>query len=292
MVPRHAKTQRPQPPNSDYIDVGLRSAQSLIEGPAIIGRASQQRASEWLSDVASDHVISRPASIASVVSDLREQPRVLAAKWTTDGRSAVKTDNVAMDSDRLRIMRKIKRLEVTVAEEKWGRTEAISEKLISEKVLEEMRLELQRLQAGSERIFQHLLLEKRAEQERAQALRNTLEATISEEQRAKTKAISEKLILEKVVAEMREELQIAKEQAASASAQLGEEQRMKSEAIANAVVHESEKLISEGQKLPEARYTHGPTWVVAPGTCNYVRALPRFKYLPERFLVGYLGSCT
>jgi hypothetical protein len=291
-VPGHAKTQEPQPPNSDYVEVDIPSAQSLIEGPAIIGRVYQERASEWLSDVASDHVISRPASAASMVSDIRQQSLVLAGKWTTDGGSAIETDNVAARSNSSHIMRRNIKLEATVAEEQRARAKAINEKLISEKLLAEMRQELQRLRVSSERKFQRWHLEKRAEQERTQELRNTLKATIAEEQRERTKAISDKLISEKLLAEMRQELHIAKEQARGASVQLGEEQRMKSEAIANAVVHESEKLIMDGQKLLEGRYTHGPTWVLAPGTSTYLKTLPKFKYLPEQFLVGYLGTCT
>jgi hypothetical protein len=195
-------------------------------------------------------------------------------------------------------------------------------------------VELQRLRASSSRKFQRWFFDTRAEQERAQELQNTLEATVTEERRARTKAINEKLILkkllaemrlelqvakkqagrarvqlgkvqsvrtkaineklvsEKLLAEMRQELQVAKEQARRARVQLGKEQRMKSEAIANAVADESEKLISDGQKLLEGRYTHGPTWVLAPGASTYLRTLPKFKYLPEQFLVGYLGTCT
>lgn len=48
------------------------------------GQEPEQKVSVWLSEVASQHSSSRPATPVSVASEVQQQPFVLTGKWTTE----------------------------------------------------------------------------------------------------------------------------------------------------------------------------------------------------------------
>jgi len=366
-----AETHESPPPNSDYIK--LRASVALsIERQGMARRAFPERVSEWLSGVASNHIVSHPGSSASTVSDPRQKLLVLAEKWITGGESRIPTKNVENRSNQMRRIRKVitkdkdnvqagtrctpeaaaghkeyvlagtlstpevaaghkeKRREndqdnssnkkqsqsasSTSSLESWEKMSSRWEGIITSwiKRLEDNPngmqdqlsrqishlsaagielfhaiIEMQGLHASTEKEFQQLLAERRAEQERSQEFQRglklklakleyqkneavnemlmakqmyeseiwdlktnirSLDEMILEERKASYAVKTEKLDLERLVSELREELEKLK-------AEQLQEERLRSETIAKAVAEESERLISKKKSRLTSEFT-------------------------------------